>query len=91
MHDLESSIHWRPWSVAIVLALFIAVFSLTQFNLLQWSFSIELGCAVLFTSVGWNIYVLIQAQSGKKPGWNPEIADGLLLVGLILIFLGAFF
>lgn len=89
--DLESAIHWRPWSVAIVLAIFLAVFSLTEFNLLQWSFSIELGCAVLFVSAGWNIYVLLRARSGGKPGLNPEIADGLLLVGLILVFLGAFF
>lgn len=77
--------------MAIVLAIFIAVFSLTQFNLLQWSFSLELGCAVLALSVGWNSYILLRVRSGRKLGWNGEIADGLIITGLIMVFIGAFF
>ena len=91
MRNLESAIHWRPWSVAIVLAIFIAVFSLIQFHLLQWSFALELGCLVSLVSGGWNTYVILLARKGKDAGMNGEIADGLLITGLILVFWGAFF
>lgn len=91
MPDLESSIHWRPWSVAIVLALFIAVFALNQFNLLPLSFTLELGCAVLLASAGWNSFVILLARAGKKSDTHGMIADGLLLAGLFFVFIGAFF
>jgi hypothetical protein len=91
MLNLESAIHWRQWSVGIVLVLFIALFSLTQFGLLAYSSVIIAGCVVLLLSLLWNIYVLKLAQSRSKPGWNSEIADGLLITGLILVFFGAFF
>ncbi len=91
MSNLDSAIHWRPWSVAIVLALFITLFSLAQFNLLEISSLIEWGCGILALSLGWNIYVMILARDRSKPGWNGEIADGLLITGLFLVFWGAFF
>ena len=91
MSNLESAIHWRQYSVGIVLALFIALFSLTQFGLFKFSSSIGVGCVILFLSLGWNVYVMKLAQSRSKPGWNHEIADGLLITGLILVFVGAFF
>jgi hypothetical protein len=91
MSNLESAIHWRQWTVAIVLALFIAVFSLSQFHMLQISFFIELGCLVLLVSAGWNVFLMILARNRRKPGWNGEIADGLLITGLIMVFFGAFF
>ena len=77
--------------MAIVLAIFIALFSLAQFDLLPFTGVIGFGCAVLSFSLGWNIYVLKLAQNRKNPGWNPEIADGLLITGLIFVFIGAFF
>ncbi len=91
MPDLESSIHWRPWSVAIVLAILITVFALGQFNLLELSFSIQLGCAVLLASAGWNVYVIVRARLDKKAGVNGAVADGLLLAGLFLVLIGAYF
>jgi uncharacterized integral membrane protein len=91
MNRMESAIHWRPWSVAVVLALFIALFALKQFSLLEWSFSIELGCAVLLASAGWNVYVLFLARARKNAGMHGAVADGLLLAGLLLVFVGAFF
>ena len=91
MRNLDSSIHWRQYSVAIVLAIFIAVFALAQFQLLQVVFSILLGCSVLATSLAWNVYVIKRAHSGKDLGFHPQIADGLLITGLILVFIGGFF
>jgi hypothetical protein len=91
MKDLDSAIRWRPWSVAIVLVLFISLFALAQFNYLVWTFPVKLACAVLFLSMGWNIYILVLARLGRKPGWDSTIADGLLLAGLILLFWGVFF
>lgn len=91
MSNLDSAIHWRQYSVGIILALFIAIFSLTQFNLLPFSSVIGFGCLVLLISLGWNIYVMKLAQNRSKPGWNNEIADGLLITGLIFVFIGAFF
>jgi|GEM_PF-3504138 len=91
MSNLDSAIHWRQYSIGIVLALFIALFSLTQFNLLPFSGVIGFGCGLLLISLGWNIYVLKLAQNRSKPGWNSEIADGLLITGLIFVFIGAFF
>jgi len=91
MSNIESIIHWRQWSVAIVLALFIALFSLTQFSLLAFSTSIGMGCFFLAFSLGWNIHVMILARSHSRLGRHGEVADGLLLLGLIFIFLGAFF
>ncbi len=91
MSNLESAIHWRQYSVGIVLAIFIALFSLTQFGLLPFSSALGLGCVVLFLSLAWNIYVMKLAQARSKPGPHNEIADGLLIMGLILVFIGAFF
>lgn len=91
MNDIESAIHWRQYSVGIVLALFIALFSLTQFNLLRFSFTIGMGCLVLFFSLAWDIYVMKLAQSRSKPGMHHQIADGLLITGLLLVFIGTFF
>jgi hypothetical protein len=91
MPRLESNVHWRPWSIAVVLLLFIALFSMTQFNLIELSTSIYAGCGVLFLSAGWNVYVILLARSGNNLGWNAPLADGLLMAGLILIFIGAFF
>lgn len=91
MANFENTIHWRQYSVGIILAIFIAVFALAQFQLLQIVFSILLGCSVLATSLAWNIYVIKRAHSGKDLSLHPQIADGLLLTGLILIFVGVFF
>ena len=91
MSNLDSAIHWRQYSVGIILAIFIALFSLTQFGLLLFSSGTGFGCAILFLSLGWNIYVMKLAQIRSKPGRNGEIADGLLITGLIVVFLGTFF
>ena len=88
MNQLESVIHWRQLSVAIVLALFIALFSLTQFNLLAFTFLVGAGCAVLGLSLAWNIYVMLLAGTDSKQGHHGEIADGMLITGLIFVFLG---
>ncbi len=91
MKNIDSVIHWRQWSVGIILALLIALFSLNQFNFLPLTPALEAGCAVLFLALVWNGYVVKLAHSDSKPGWNTEIADGLLLTGVILVFIGAFF
>ena len=91
MSHVESIIHWRQWSVAIVLALFIALFSLIQFDLMAFSTSLAIGCVFLALSMGWNIYVMVLAHSRRKLGRHAEIADGLLITGFIFIFFGAFF
>ena len=91
MPNLDSAIHWRQYSIGIVMALFIALFSLTQFGLFQFSSTIGFGCVVLFLSLAWNIYVMKLVQNRSKPGWNHEIADGLLITGLIVVFIGGFF
>ncbi len=91
MANFESTIHWRQYSSGIILAIFIAVFALGQFHLLQVTFSILLGCSVLATSLVWNIYVMKRAHSMKGLILHPQIADGLLLAGLILVFIGGFF
>ena len=91
MSNIDSAIHWRQYSVGIVLALFIALFSLTQFGLFQFSSTIGFGCVILFLSLIWNIYVMKLAQNRSRPGFNHEIADGLLITGLIVVFIGGFF
>jgi hypothetical protein len=91
MADLESKVRWRPWSIAIVLAIFISLYALNQFGILSINETTWLGCGVLALSAGWNVYVVKLARSRSKLGWNGEIADGLLLTGLILVFFGAFF
>ncbi len=91
MTDLESTIHWRQYSVGIVLALYIALFALTQFDLFRITFATGLGCAVLFLSLSWDIYVMKLTRDREKVGKNGTIADGLLMAGLMLVFLGAFF
>ena len=91
MKDIESTIHWRQYSVGIVLALFITLFALAQFNLLRLTMSTGLGCAVLFLSLAWDIYVMKLAQSRSEPGLHHKIADGLLITGLVLVFMGTFF
>jgi hypothetical protein len=91
MNNIDSAIHWRHYSVGIVLALFIALFALVQFSLLRFSLSIGIGCVVLFLSLAWNIHVMKLDHSRSKPGWHCEIADGLMISGLILVFIGTFF
>jgi hypothetical protein len=91
MTNLEAAVRWRPWSIAIVLAIFISLFALNQFGLLSVNNTTWTGCGVLALSVSWNIYVMKLAQSRSKLGWHGQMADGLLLTGLILVFFGAFF
>ncbi len=91
MPNFEKAVRWRPWSVAVILAVFLSVFALVRFSLLSFSFPIGLGCAVLCLPLGWNIAALRRAPSGERPGRNDVIADGLLAVGLALVFIGAFF
>ncbi len=91
MTNLESAVRWRPWSIAIVLAIFISLFALGQFGLLLINTTTWLGCGVLALAVAWNIYVMKLAQSRSKLGPHGQVADGLLLTGLILVFFGAFF
>jgi hypothetical protein len=91
MNNLESATHWRQYSVGIVLALFISFFALHQFHLLRYSFSLALGCMVLFLALVWNIYLMKLAQSRSEPGWHHQFADGLMIAGLLLVFIGTFF
>jgi hypothetical protein len=91
MNNLESAVHWRQYSVAIILALYIALFALTQFHLLRFSFSLGLGCLVLFLSLAWNVYVMKRDQTRPEPGWHHQFADGLMIAGLALVFFGTFF
>ncbi len=91
MSDLEAAVRWRPWSIAIVLAIFISLYALNQFGLFSINNTTWFGCGALTLSVVWNIYVIKLARSRSKLGWNGEIADGLLLTGLIIVFFGAFF
>jgi len=91
MNQFETAIHWRQYSIGIVLALFIAIFSLVQFQLLRVTLSTGLGCVVLALSLSWDIYLMRLNHRGSDPGRQGEIADGLLITGLILVFLGAFF
>jgi hypothetical protein len=86
--NFESAVRWRQWSVGIVIALFLALVGLIRFNLVKFSFVIQLGCLVLLLSLGLNIYVI---RIRSKPGWSPGMADGLLIAGLVLVFIGAFF
>jgi len=91
MKNIDSTIHWRFWAVSIVLALLISLFALNQFNLMRFTTALEAGCVILFLSLVWNSYVLKLNHSGSKPGWNGEIADALLLTGMLFVFFGAFF
>jgi hypothetical protein len=91
MSNLEAVVRWRPWSIAIVLAIFISLFALDQFGLLSINNATWTGSAVLALSAAWNIYVLKLAQTRSKLGPHGQIADGLLLTGLIIVFFGAFF
>lgn len=91
MKTIESASHWRLWAVGIVLALLISLFALNQFHFLGFTPTLVLGCLVLFLSLIWNGYVLKLDQAGAKPGWNGELADGLLLTGMLLVFFSVFF
>jgi hypothetical protein len=91
MSDLESTVRWRPWSIAIVLAIFISLYALNQFGIFSINNTTWLGCGVLTLSVAWNIYVIKLAQSRSKLSGHGQVADGLLMTGLILVFFGAFF
>jgi hypothetical protein len=91
MKNIETAVHWRLWAVGIVLALLISLFALNQFNMLRFTTSLEAGCAVLLLSLIWNGIVIKLNHSGSKLGWNGEIADGLLMTGMVLVFFGAFF
>ncbi len=91
MTHFESAVRWRPWSIAIVLAIFISLYTLNQFGLFLINNTTWIGCGVLALAVAWNIYMIKLARSRSKVGWNGEIADGLLITGLILVFFGAFF
>jgi len=83
-------IRWRQSSVGLITAVFLAVVGLVEFNLLRFTFIIQLGCLVLLVSLGINLYIL-KVISPSKLGFSHEVADGLLIVGLALIFVGAFF
>ena len=91
MNNFETATHWRQYSVGIILALFIALFALAQFHLLRFSFSLELGCLVLFLAMIWNIYLMKLAQTSSEPGLHHQFADGLMIAGLVLVFIGTFF
>jgi hypothetical protein len=91
LSQLDSAVRWRPWSIAVVLAIFISLYALGQFNLFSPGAATWAGCGLLALSGAWNVHVLLRARSRSKPGRHPEIADGLLLAGLILVFFGAFF
>lgn len=91
MPNLESAVRWRPWSIAIVLAIFISLYALNQFSIFSINNITWLGCGVLTLSVAWNIYVIKLVQTRPKLGWHGQMADGLLLAGLMLVFFGAFF
>jgi hypothetical protein len=83
-------IRWRISSAGIIAAIFLAVVGLSEFNLLQFTFMIQLGCLVLLVSLGINFYIL-KVINPSKLGWSHEIADGLLIFGLVFVFFGAFF
>ncbi len=83
-------IRWRQSSVGIITAVFLAVVGLVEFNLLPFTFILQLGCLVLLVSLGLN-FTILKIISPSKLGWNPEVADGLFIVGLGMIFFGAFF
>ena len=87
--DLESSIHWRQWSVGIILLLHLALIALVRFHLVLITYWIAGGSAGLILSLGLNIYLLLSSPPSKTP-WGPAWADGLLIAGLVLL-LGAFF
>ena len=91
MTHLESAVRWRPWSIAIVLAIFISLFALNQFGIFSINNTTWAGCGILGLSVAWNIYAIKLSQTRPSLGWNGQMADGLLLTGLILVFFGAFF
>jgi hypothetical protein len=90
MKNYEPMIRWRQSSVGIMMAVFLAVVGLVEFNLLKFTFCIQLGCLVLLVSLGINLYIL-KVISPSKLGMSHEVADGLLITGLVLIFVGVFF
>ena len=83
-------IRWRQSAIGITTAIFLAVVGLVEFNLLRFTFVLQLGCLVLLVSLGLN-FTILKIISPSKLGWNPEVADGLFIVGLLMIFAGAFF
>jgi len=83
-------IRWRQSAIGIATALFLAVVGLVEFNLLSFTFILQLGCLVLLVSLGVNLYIL-KVLSPSKLGSSHQVADGLFIVGLIMVFIGAFF
>ena len=51
-------IRWRQSSVGIITAVFLAVVGLVEFNLLPFTFILQLGCLVLLVSLGLNFTIL---------------------------------
>jgi hypothetical protein len=82
-------IRWRQSAVGIITAVFLAVVGLVEFNLLSLTFTVELGCLVLLVALGINLYIL-KVISPSKLGFSHQVADGLFIAGLLLVFMGVF-
>src|ERR1035438_4121066 len=91
MNQIESAVRWRPWSIGIVMVLFVSLYALSRFGLLQINSVTLVGCGILALSLGWNILVMKGTPTGSESGLKGQVADGLLLTGLVLVFVGAFF
>ena len=90
MANFESVIRWHQWSVGIILTLLLGLAALTKTNLIHFTFLNQLACAVLLLSLVLNLN-LLKTRSRLKLPWDNEVADGLLIVGLLLVFIGTFF